>query len=172
MGCILNCVICVSLLAQPSMTTLTPPVSIVEPMEVPDVASSFKAWMDYRTITDKASVQYEMQQEATTDDNGMRVYNDMYMIALGTYYATSCGEVFYITFDTDETIKCVVGDIKNDAHTDESNRYIEINGNVAEFIVDRKKISDKVKTTGDISNADDKFKGEIVKIEKINIDNT
>ena len=42
----------------------------------------FKAYMDYRTITDTESVQYAMQQNAWTDDRGLRRTENDYLVAM------------------------------------------------------------------------------------------
>ena len=43
----------------------------------------FKAYMDYRTITNTDSVQYAMEQNAWTDDRGLRRMADDYLVAMG-----------------------------------------------------------------------------------------
>ncbi len=133
--------------------------------DIPDIKTFFKTYMDYRTITNKSSKQWEMQQNAKTDEFGLRTYDDMYMVALGTYYTQKCGEIFNITFDNGYTIKCITGDIKSDAHTDSLKQHR--NGNVVEFIVDTNKLDSLPKKMGDISWCHDKFKGNITKIQKI-----
>ena len=62
------------------------------------IDNSFKAYMDYKSITNPSSIQYQMQQAAWTDENGFRKYgNDRYMVALGTYYTGySCGKTFKV----------------------------------------------------------------------------
>ena len=159
--------LCLTCLMQPNLF-VTNTITQTENMQVPDINSSFKSWMDYRTITNEESEQWKMQQNATTDENGLRKYDDMYMVALGTYYSEVCGEEFYITLDTGECLKCITGDIKNDNHTDALNQYVEINGNVVEFIIDSDVVDKSVLITGDISSASDKFVGNVKNIEKIN----
>lgn len=50
--------------------------------------------MDYRTITDKTSKQFDMQNnEAYTDVNtGLRMVNDRYCIAVGSFYTKTIGK--------------------------------------------------------------------------------
>lgn len=57
--------------------------------------SSFKAYMDYRCITDTSSVQYEMQQQAYTDGRGFRKIGDDYCVALGTGFTSGCRRKIY-----------------------------------------------------------------------------
>lgn len=138
---------------------------------IPDAARSFKSWMDYRTITAKNSLQYKLQQSAITDSNGFRRYlsddgNYYYMIALGTYYTGyQCGKLFRITLDNGESFEAITGDVKADIHTDANNQHR--NGNVVEFIVDTRTISDDCSVMGDMSYAGEHFKGKIAKIEAI-----
>lgn len=116
--------------------------------------NGFKAYMDYRTITDKTSTQWQMQQAATTDENGLRVYEGRYLIAIGTYYADSCGKKLDVELDSGEVIPCIVGDIRQDIHTDELNQYTPVcdgKACIVEFIVDVQNIPKKARLMGDIS---------------------
>ena len=129
---------------------------------------SFKTYMDYRTITNKASSQYKLQQECWTDKNGFRRYEDCYVVALGTYYSEQAGKKFTIEFEDGGVIDVIVGDIKDDKHTDKFNQYIPMNGNIVEFIVDVKKIQDLPKRMGDMSHTDGvNLKGAIIGIYEI-----
>ena len=61
----------------------------------------FKAYMDYRTITDTASRQYQLQQSAWTDDQGLRRLGEDYLVAMGTGWLNEgCGERFQVTLDS------------------------------------------------------------------------
>lgn len=133
------------------------------------VDTSFKAYMDYRTITDTTSKQYEMQQGAWTGMDGVRRIGDDICVAMGTYYTTECGTRFEITLDTGKSFNVVVSDIKADKDTDETNRYTLHGDNpracVIEFIVDIDELGEKSRDTGDVSNSN--FKGEVVSIVKL-----
>lgn len=144
--------------------------------DIPNYETSFKTYMDYRCITDKASAQYMLQMEAYTDDMGLRKYEDHYIVAMGTYYSNNVGDTFRITLDNDISFNVIVGDIKADCHTDSKNMYSPvydqngnfISANVIEFIVDTKKLDRSVKKLGTIEAYDD-FKGNIVKIERTDV---
>ena len=128
--------------------------------------NSFKAYMDYRTITSEGTEQYRLQEVAWTDLHGFRRFGaNRYMVALGTYYTQGkAGGRFVVTFDTGEFIKCVAGDVKADEHTDESNRFREVNedlGCIVEFIVDTDELDDITKELGDCSTM---FPGKVVSI--------
>lgn len=136
--------------------------------------------MDYRTITDINSEQWELQQEAYTDTNGLRKIDDYYCVALGTYYSQECGKKFKISLDSGIFFKVIVADIKDPTHTDELNMYtpLEEKGesifnsnnfqmvNVIEFIVDKNVLPREIsKITGDVSNLG--LRGNITKIEEV-----
>lgn len=143
------------------------PEDTIESLEVPDVNSAPKRYMDYRAITAPSSIQYALQQDATTDEYGFRRYGDYYMIALGTYYTGyECGKVFRITLDTGVSFEAITGDVKADVHTDSKNQHRD--GNIVEFIVDTKKISGMAAAMGDMSYSDGvDFSGKVTKIEKL-----
>ena len=142
-------------------------------LEVPNEDTSFKSYMNYTAITNKKSLQYKMQQEAWTDENGLRRYGDAYMVAMGTFYANGCGEYFEVTLESGESFTVVTGDIKSDSHTDDRNMYspIYIDGemkyaNILEFIVDTSVMSRSVRRSGNIGTID-RFSGQIETIERI-----
>lgn len=146
----------------------------LEEMKVPNCDTSFKSYMSYKCITNKSSDQYKLQQSAWTDDKGLRRVDDYYLVAMGTYYSNTVGDKFRITLEGDKIFDVMIGDIKADIHTDNSNMYSPVyneNGtfksaNVIEFIIDTKSVDRKVKLMGDVS-AYEEFKGNIVKIERI-----
>ncbi len=145
----------------------------IETLSIPELDTSFKSYMDYRTITCKVSTQYKMQQEAYTDELGLRKIGDYYCVALGTYYSPNCGKQFRITTDTGNEFDVIVSDIKNDIHTDKTNRYVPMSndsGNVLEFVVDISKLDDDVKKLGNIGGYE-KFSGNIVAIKPIGKEN-
>lgn len=142
----------------------------IEYCEVPtDIDTSFKAFMDYRTITDKSSEQYKMQQNAWTGIDGVRRCGDDICVAMGTYYTDKCGARFEITLDTGKVFNVIVADIKDNAHTNSTNQYsLHCNGEkgcVLEFIVDENEIGETAQLLGDISC--NNFEGEIVSIVEL-----
>ncbi len=135
-------------------------------LELPTEATGeFKTYMDYRKITDKTSKQWNLQQLATTNEKGFRVFNGRYLVAVGSYYANEVGKELKITLDNGFVFYAMVGDIKMDIHTDANNQYVPINGNIVEFIVDTDKLDPMTKKLGDVSNLG--FEGKIVKIEEV-----
>jgi len=131
--------------------------------------SSFKAYMDYRCITDTSSVQYALQQQAYTDERGFRRIGDDYCVALGTGITDGCGERFLITLDSGYSFSAVVSDIKADIHTDNTNCYAprgENAGNVVEFIIDSSSADEYMLTCGSAGCFED-LSGNIVSIVQI-----
>jgi len=135
-------------------------------MGLPEEADgSFKTYMDYRKITNKSSRQWHLQQLAYTDSEGFRKFNDNYLVAVGTYYADEVGKEFRVTLDSGIVFHAMVGDIKQDIHTDENNQYVPVNGNIIEFIVDVDKLDELTRKLGNASNSG--LKGSIIKIEEV-----
>ena len=135
-------------------------------LELPTEATGeFKTYMDYRKITDKSSKQWALQQLATTNEKGFRVFNGRYLVAVGSYYANEVGKELKITLDNGFVFYAMVGDIKMDIHTDANNQYVPINGNIVEFIVDTNKLDSMTKKLGNVSNLG--FEGKIVRIEEV-----
>lgn len=134
------------------------------PYEVPEQECGVKRFMDYRTITDRTTSQWALQQDSTTDEYGFRRYGGAYMVAMGTYYAQTCGDVFEIVLDSGYSFTALVSDIKRDCDTDEKNQHRE--GNVVEFIVDSDAIPRDAALMGDMSYGT-LMQGEIVAINKL-----
>ena len=109
--------------------------------------TSMKTYMDYRTITNRESVQYEIQQECYTDGDGLRRYKtDEYVIAVGSPIA-EVGDYITVELDTGEVLDCIVGDSKGD-------RWYHLCGkghNIVEFIVDVDTLDPDAKRAGDVS---------------------
>lgn len=148
----------------------TQPVSRGGHRNVPDINTSFKSYMNYRTITDKTSQQYKLQHNgvAYTDKEGFRKSGDNFLVALGTYYSDVIGEELEITLDSGESFKAMLGDIKANKDTDENNQYHKTDGSVVEFIVDSRRLSPIIKRMGDCSySKENNFKGNVVSIVKI-----
>ena len=145
---------------------ITPTTTPDPGLPLPDQAladGSFKTYMDYRAITRKDSPQYQLQKLAWTDADGFRRYEQYYLIAMGTAYTNTIGETFDITLSTGKTIACMVGDVKDNQHTDRTNRYIPINGNIVEFIIDSNRMDPGILSCGDISSLG--FQGAVTQIQ-------
>ena len=138
----------------------TEPIKMGLPLPDPKLADGkFKTYMDYRAITRKSSPQYQLQKLSWTDEDGFRRYEHYYLIALGSAYTNQIGETFDIILSSQEVKHCMIGDVKADKDTDKSNRFIEHNGNIVEFIIDREVMDREVLSRGDISSLG--FEGSI-----------
>lgn len=115
----------------------------VEPPKTDDYSiighSGKKTFMGYKTITDKTSEQYALQQEATTDEEGFRKIDDRYCVAVGTAFNMFTGQYFDVVLENGTIIKCIIGDIKKEKDTDSTNTFTA-QGCCLEFIVDTKKL--------------------------------
>lgn len=126
--------------------------------------TSFKAYEDYKYITNTESLQYKLQQQAWTDENGLRRYGDEYMVAVGSYYG-DVGDHIVVTLDTETTLECIIGDSKG-------KRYYHPCGkgaNVVEFIVDTNFLDSTARKMGDCSYIDG-LDGQVLTIENISLD--
>ena len=145
--------------------TIILPTKDYETIDLPEVCGSMKTYMDYRTITDRTSKQYYLQQLATTDADGFRRVNNYYLVAVGSYYSTQIGQELLIVLEDGKVLNAMVGDLKQDRHTDSSNRYVEGNGNIVEFIVDTDVLSKDSIRSGDVSRSG--LSGRILRISEV-----
>lgn len=134
----------------------------VKTYNMPD-NSGFKSYMPYTAITNKESEQYELQQKAYTGNYGIRMVDDRYCVALGSYFKKEIGTHLDLVLENGTIIKCVLGDIKSTMHTKEDN-ITSFNGCVSEFIIDPDHLPNKAKILGDMSYCDDRWNSSIVKI--------
>lgn len=134
-------------------------------MEVPK-HNNFKSYMGYQAITCKASKQYKLQQKAKTGKYGIRTLKGRYLIAMGTYYTKNVGDKFDIKLSDGTILKCMIGDIKSDRHTDSKRQKQKYDGSIIEFITDPSKMPSNVKRAGSYT-ACKKFSGSIKEIRKL-----
>ena len=127
-------------------------------------ASSFKSYMNYRCITNRSSLQYKMQQQAYTDENGLRKIGEYYCVAMGTYYG-NLGDKLYVETDEGASWKVILADIKSDSHTDSTHRYTLANRCMMEFIVETESMPSSIRSSGTVNGLG--FQGKINYIEKI-----
>lgn len=140
---------------------------LVKADNIPNENTAFKTWMPYTAITNTASLQYKLQENAQTDEHGLRIYDDQYMVAVGTPYG-DVGDKITVTLDTGRQLHCIVGDSKGDRHYHAiyNTNHEFVSANVLEFIVDRNTLDQDAKESGDISSIEN-FEGEVVSIERI-----
>lgn len=117
--------------------------------------NTIKSYMDYRLITLKSSRQYELQKSlAYTNEQGLRMVNGRYCIALGSYYTTTIGQYVDVELENGKIICGILADCKADKDTDLTNR-IHSDGSVVEFVIDIEELNCTIRKLGDISHLND-----------------
>jgi len=121
-----------------------------------------KAYENYSAITNTLTPHYALEQVAHTDDHGFRIYDNRYLIAIGTYFKAPVGTYIDVELQNGVVIPCIVGDIKADVDTEENNVYSLSCGCATEFIVDGWKIDPY--TTGDVSSVYEEWNSPVIHI--------
>lgn len=139
-----------------------------EPKKVPSAFGKFKSYTHYLLLSKSSSQWKKIQcnENAYTDNKGLRKVDEYYCVAMGSYYSRRLGDLFEIKTDGG-SFKVIICDFKADRHTDSNHQYTVSNGCVVEFYVDTNVLDSTAKRMGDISYADKKFSGKIVSINKI-----
>lgn len=126
--------------------------------------TEFKSYERYTAITRKSSDQYKLQQIAYTGDYGIRMVDGRYCVALGSRWSVTIGEKLDVYMEDGTVIPVILGDCKQDRHTDATNSWGLDNGDVLEFIVDEDMIPDLVRKTGSLNCI---FAGKVSNIVKV-----
>lgn len=143
-----------------AVTTLnTASASATEYIDIstPNIDSSFKTYMDYRTITSQSSDQYKyIDRWGWSDYDGfmrcdgerdLGIESDYYLIAMGSYYGSEIGSKYRITTDTGNVFYGCLADQKDDRDTNYTHQW-SYNNDVVEFIVDTQKLPNIIKLYG------------------------
>lgn len=142
---------------------------IPEKMGLPSSTSgSTKTFAYYTAVTRRNSPQYKLlnSDECYTDKKtGIRMIDDCYCVALGSFYGSKIGTKYRIELSTGKVLKVILCDQKANRHTDSNNQYAVRNRDIMEFYVERAYIPKGVR--GNYGNLE-QFKGEIVSIERYN----
>lgn len=143
-------------------------------MKLPKVSGKCKTYAYYTAVTDKTSPAYAVLNSGTyrgvtyetytDEETGIRMVDDCYCAALGTYYGTVKGTKYKITLDSGESFKIILCDTKSNRHTDKKHQYAKKNKDIVEFYVDKDKIPENVNGN---YNRLEQFHGAIKSIEKI-----
>jgi len=126
----------------------------------------FKSYMPYTAITNKSSTQWQLQQYATTDENGFRCIDGKPMVAVGTGWGVSVGDSAVITCDNGNSFEVVIGDAKANIHTDSENKTTLSNNCRCEFIVDSRQLNPTIKTMGNVAVLE-QYNGYVINVQKI-----
>lgn len=128
-------------------------------------AGAFKCYEDYRALTDTTSLQYQLQQEAYTDEAGLRKVGHRYCIALGSAYGSEIGTKYDIVLENGSLLPCILADQKADRDTVKGHTQ-DRHGAVVEFIVDTYRLPEIVRQMGDASYISPEFRGKIKEIRR------
>lgn len=131
------------------------------------VSGKCKTWANYQAVTDTSSPQYKLlnSDECYTDEEtGIRMVDDCYCVALGSYYGSKIGQKYLIKLSSGNEFKAILCDQKSDRHTDEKHQYAKKNKDIIEFYIDK---AYKPSCVDGSYNALSQFKGSVVSIEKI-----
>lgn len=132
--------------------------------QYPSNFGSFKSYTDYRCLS-RSSAQWKLQEQAYTDENGLRKIGDAYLVAMGSYYGTTLSTTYQVTLSSGNSFTVMLCDSKADRHTDANNQVCSSNGSVIEFYVESDKMPSIVRQMGSVG-ALSQFSGSIVSIEK------
>lgn len=145
--------------------------------KVEEGAHDWKPYARYTAITNKSSRQYQLQQIAKTDENGLRYVTDAdgvkrYCVALGVAWAggkpSDIGRCFDVKMKNGAVLHCVLGDVKKIEHSEGSAGRFGSNGELLEFQVDLQKLPENVKKSGDVSKLGGAFEGNAATITVYN----
>lgn len=136
-------------------------------MGLPSVSGECKTWANYQAVTMKSSPQYKLLNASncyTDTETGIRMVDDCYCIALGSYYGSKIGQKYLIKLSSGNEFKAILCDQKANRHTDANNQYALNNKDIIEFYIDRRY---KPACVGGSYNSLPQFNGAVVSIEKI-----
>ena len=136
----------------------------VQKLQYPSGFGTFKSYTDYRCLS-RSSPQWALQEQAYTDENGLRKIGDAYLVAMGSYYGTTLGATYIVTLSNGNSFTVMLCDGKADRHTDANNQICLSNGSVIEFYVESDKMPSTIRQMGSVG-ALEQFSGSIVSIEK------
>lgn len=131
----------------------------------PSNFGTFKSYTDYRCLS-RSSPQWRLQEQAYTDENGLRKIGNAYLVAMGSYYGTALGTKYIVTLSNGNSFTVMLCDGKADRHTDANNQVCLANGSVIEFYVEADKMPSIVRQLGSVG-ALEQFSGSIISIEKV-----
>lgn len=136
-------------------------------MGLPSVSGECKTWANYQAVTMKSSPQYKLlnADNCYTDPaTGIRMVDDCYCVALGSYYGSTIGQKYLIKLSSGNEFKAILCDQKSDRHTDANHQYAVNNKDIIEFYIDRRY---KPAAVGGSYGSLPQFAGAVISIEKI-----
>ena len=142
----------------------------------------FKSFMDYKAITDKSTPNYNFTHENSNfhvGKSGLTYYQDgentYPVVAVGSGISNKIGQLIEVTLDNQghqNTLRCVIGDQKDDNDTDPTTHTVHKNDHsVIEFLVDYNRLKEANPTAvnmGDLTylnNSQFNLKGSVAKVQ-------
>lgn len=152
---------------EPTTTVFTQTSSELTQKEIPiNNKSDFKSYMPYTAITNKSSKQYELQQQAYTDENGIRCIDGRPLIAVGTGWGLYIGDIVLVICNNGNSFEAIIGDWKANIHTKSDNKTTIDNNCRCEFIVDMSVLIPSVRRSGNVSVLEP-YNGYVTNVQKI-----
>ena len=152
-----------------SLYSIEPQIQYLEGVQI--YGAKMKTYESYK-LFNKASNQYKLQLQCYTDENGLRytMYNNekFYCVAVGTGTGLTVGDYGYLLLEDGTYVNIVVGDIKQNIHTNYNNTVTLHSNCASEFIVDTTKLNKTVKRMGDVSYVNN-WNGNVVMIGKVKV---
>lgn len=138
-------------------------------LTLPSLPTNIKAYTDYHCYNIDGSAQKYIQDNAITEEHGIRMFDGYYCVAMGSAYG-EVGDKYIIELSNGMCFAMIKADEKSDKHTDSTNRYHlcpnyhgEDRACVIEFIVDTDKIPEKVAIYGSFDYCE-LFSGDVKRI--------
>lgn len=132
---------------------------------LPNVSGECKTYAYYTAVTATGSPQYKLLNgpDCYTDTKtGIRMVDDCYCIALGSYYGSTIGTKYKIRLSSGQSFNAILCDQKSNRHTDDNHQYAVRNKDIIEFYVQGGYIPSSV--NGSYNSI---FNGSVVSIEQL-----
>ena len=167
---------------QDEKLTHTAEKTILKTVNFPAGIGQFKSFMDYKAITDKSTPNYNFTHENANfhvGKSGLTYYQDgentYPVVAVGSGISDKIGQLIEVTLDNQghpNTLRCVIGDQKDDGDTDPTTHTVHKNDHsVVEFLVDYNRLKEANPTAvnmGDLTylnNSQFNLKGSVAKVQ-------
>ena len=166
---------------QDEKLTHTAEKTVLKTVNFPAGIGQFKSFMDYKAITDKTTPNYNFTHENANfhvGKSGLTYYQDgentYPVVAVGSGISDRIGQLIEVTLDHQghpNTLRCVIGDQKDDGDTDPTTHTVHKNDrSVVEFLVDYNRLKEANPTAvnmGDLTYLDNSqfnLKGSVAKV--------
>lgn len=167
---------------QDEKLTHTAEKTVLKTVNFPAGIGQFKSFMDYKAITDKSTPNYNFTHENANfhvGKSGLTYYQDgentYPVVAVGSGISDKIGQLIEVTLDNQghpNTLRCVIGDQKDDGDTDPTTHTVHKNDHsVVEFLVDYNRLKEANPTAanmGDLTylnNSQFNLKGSVTKVQ-------